>query len=409
MIMNTNTGFILRGDNHSQKFVMQANLRFVDLCKYAEFTYMSDPTLDPYRIEGRKSYIESKSGEGFYQREVDKRRVGEIVAYIKKMILSTASVDNMSLFPTALLLAAHWEEEDGNKLQVGCDCRLDNFYQNVNSLYIVDGQHRLSSLKRLYAEVYEKYDSESLQIKSYLEAYVFNCMVLLNYDLWEQAKVFADVNFNQKSVNKSLYYSIFGMPENQDVQDLKKSNIFIAHQLTKYMNSEPHSPLYHCIKMLGTGQGYISQAFFADSLIKNFQPRGIWEMNSDADRKNYRYMAIELCDFFEVVKKVFADMWPSEDGVHKSILTKTTGIGVLIWIMAYIHKVILPNDLITAMPNDYTEKDRAQYKDIIRLQMMKVYPYREKLFAIGGMYGSTGGKGQEASLRKEMQRIIDED
>lgn len=396
-------GYILRGDKESQKFIMQANLRFEDLCKYAEFTYMSDAISDPYALE-IETETDQKGSEKFYQRKVDARRVGKIIAYVKSMILSKSPVDGMSLFPTALLLAAHWEAEiEMEKSQVRA---LDSFYEEIDSLYVVDGQHRLYSLKKLYEEVKKNQDDDSQKIKSYLEDYTFNCMILLNYDLWEQAKVFADVNFNQKSVNKSLYYSIFGMQESQTIDDLKQSNIYIAHQLTRYMNMEVSSPLYQSIKMLGTGKGYISQAFFADSLIKNMRPLGIWYIK-DEDRKNYGYMAKELIDFFDVVKEVFKDIWPDENKEHKSIITKTTGIGALLWIMAQLHERYLPTALIAAMRNDYNQNVRAEYRKIIKNQLIKIYPYRKDLFAIGGKYGSSGGRGQETALRKEMISIIE--
>ena len=396
------TGYILRGDQESQKFVMQANLRFVDLCRYAEFTYMSDPALDPYR-DTSDLELEQKHSEAFYQRQVEPKRVSVIIAYIRKMILSESNIDSMSLFPTALLLAAHWEMDQLNENKL---CNIGSFYNEISSLYVVDGQHRLFSLKQLYEEVKNKQDADSERIRLYLETYTFNCMVLLNYDLWEQAKVFADVNFNQKSVNKSLYYSIFGMPENQTTDDIKKSNIFIAHQLTRYVNLEPTSPLYHSIKMLGTGKGFISQAFFADALIKNFHSRGIWAKEG-IGRDNYHYIATELTDFFSEVKEIFNDQWPDEDGQHRSIITKTTGIGALLWIMAQLHERYLPTALIAAMRNDYNQNVRVEYRKIIKNQLIKIYPYRKDLFAIGGKYGSSGGRGQETALRKEMISIIE--
>ena len=158
--------------------------------------------------------------------------------------------------------------------------------------------------------------------------------------------------------------------------------------------------------MLGTGKGYISQAFFADSLIKNMRPLGIWYIK-DEDRKNYGYMAKELIDFFDVVKEVFKDIWPDENKEHKSIITKTTGIGALLWVMAQLHERYIPTALISAMHNDYNENVRAEYRKIIKNQLVKVYPCRNELFAIGGKYGSSGGRGQETALRKEMISIIE--
>lgn len=57
--------------------------------------------------------------------------------------------------------------------------------------------------------------------------------------------------------------------------------------------------------------------------------------------------------------------------------------------------------------NDYSMINDID-ETIITKQLKKVYPYRLELFEMGGKYGSSGGKGQEAALRKEIQRIIEE-
>ena len=57
-------------------------------------------------------------------------------------------------------------------------------------------------------EEYPKLTNEL--VLDYIKQFEFNCTILLGFDKWEQGKVFADVNFNQKPVNKSLYYDIFG-------------------------------------------------------------------------------------------------------------------------------------------------------------------------------------------------------
>ena len=77
-------GFILRGDSASQKYIMQANLRLLDLLKYAEFTYMTDPSDNPYDFEDS---IQNENE--YYQRRVEETRVKEIHKYIRNSILSS--------------------------------------------------------------------------------------------------------------------------------------------------------------------------------------------------------------------------------------------------------------------------------------------------------------------------------
>lgn len=392
-------GYILRGDNESQKFMMQANLRMVDLLKYAEFTYMTEPDDNPYDYNTDKRDKENE----FYQRRIDKARVKEIVRYIKSAISSSSDVQRIALFPTTILLAAHW---DGVDLSEGQTVDIEQFYDGINSLYIVDGQHRLFSLKTLYDEVSHSLFKEENAIKEYLDSYYMNCSILINFDLWEQARVFADVNFNQKPVNKSLYYSIFGMHVPEDSDDLTHTNIYIAHQLVRYVNTTQGSPLYKCIKMLGTGEGYVSQAFFADALIRHFQPRGIWYMDPTKQNSSFYYMAAETLDFFDVIKTTLCDYWPQRGETVTSILLKTTGVGALIWLMGYLHKTKISPEVQNVMPKNY-DSVRLVYRDVITKYVNKLIPYADRLFSTKGEFGGTGGKGNEVALRKAIQEIID--
>lgn len=393
-------GYIMRGDSHSQKFVMQANLHLLELLQHVEFTYMTEPSDNPYGMMDNQT-----NANEYYQRRIDHARVRGICDYIRKAILSSSEVGGIALFPTTILLAAHWED---GALSVGKELEIQPIYQQISPLLVVDGQHRLYSLKTLYESVRYSLLDEDLQIKDYLESYVFNCTILINFDLWEQAKVFADVNFNQKKVSKSVYYSIFGMHVPADTDDVTHTSIYISHQLVRYMNTYTESPLYHCIKMLGTGQGYISQAFFADSLMNNFHPRGIWYLDPDRDvsKDNYYYMAAELMDFWKLVKNTFNQLWPSpEKKDNPSIIMKTTGVGALLWLMAYIHRVKLPIGLHEKLISNY-DSVRDQYCQIVSSVLQKIQPESERLFSINGMYGGSGGKGQEGKLRKELERIV---
>lgn len=383
-------GFVLRGDSESQKYMIQANLSFLDLCEYAEFTQMTDINDDPYDAGG-------KATEDFYQRRVDEDRVKRIMEYIKSSILSSESTTSIALFPTAMLLATYWEEP----LQIGGMCEIKNFYQNIPSLYIVDGQHRLYSMKKLYEQCKSGKTRDDARIVEYLENYSFNSTILINFDMWEQAQVFADVNFNQHKVDKSLYYSIYGLDLYETNGDITKTKIYLAHQLTKFMNLYDQSPLKRNIKMLGTGRGFVSQAFFADSLIRNFSPRGIWSKKLEMDNAgNYQDISRELVSFFVAVKEVFADSWPTENGEHRSIIAKTTGIGALIRLMAYLHRIVLSDNIKYALREGSDDRICLKYINAIKpeLEIIKAFD----LFDFDGAFSGTGGRGLEVKLYKKM-------
>lgn len=96
--------FVLSGDVSSQKLVLQVNIPFVDLNKYATFTFMQDPTDDPYR-----ETIESRNE--FYQRRTDDSRIREIKGFIRSSILRQQSGEIVAtIFPTAVLLSTQIDD-----------------------------------------------------------------------------------------------------------------------------------------------------------------------------------------------------------------------------------------------------------------------------------------------------------
>lgn len=110
---------------------------------------------------------------------------------------------------------------------------LDLKYLDEQGL-IVDGQHRFAAMmslqdkhERILEGNDEKLKKISEKILTQIKAYKFNCTVLLNFDLWDQAQLFANVNFNQKQVNKSLYYDI--LVQSLQIQMTAERTKFIWH------------------------------------------------------------------------------------------------------------------------------------------------------------------------------------
>lgn len=396
--------FVLNGDEKSQKLILQANIPFLELYKRARFTYMEDPTNDPYDETDNVPVNE------FYQRRVDEERVKNIKKFIKTSILNQKNNQRVAvLFPTAMLVAV--QSSVDRDLKIGSEYELEEIINEDDVFFIVDGQHRLYSMKSLFDELRDGFlfDLDEIDyILNYLKHYVFNCTVLLNYDLWEQAQVFADVNFNQKKVSASLYYTIYGMNYSSDQSDLNRNYIYIAHQLVKLLNSHPKSPLKGFIKMLGTGSGFISQAFIADSLMRNIKsPRGIWYVDPYNMKVPpvYRYMTIETLSFFSAVKKTFPDYWP-KDNEPKSIICKTTGLGALLRLMAFLHQNMVPADILNRMKAMSESEICEDYEAFIADQLHILADEKEKLFSLKGNYAGSGGKGLEVKLYRELRHMI---
>ena len=399
--------YILSGNESQQKLLVQANIPFVELYHSATFTFMRDPINDPYEMVDKVPHNE------FYQRRTDSKRVKEIAKFIRTSIAKEFSGDGVAaLFPTAMLLAA---SVDDTNFKVGETVNLEMSVLNENSLYIVDGQHRLMGMILLYEELKSsimKSDEDEFLL-GFLKRYMFNCTLLLNFDLWEQAQVFADVNFNQKKVDKSLYYTIYGMQYSTNPADYNRNYIYIAHNLVKFMNTHPSSPLKGTIMMLGNKPGYtkalMSQACLGEALMTNiYSPRGIWYVDAAQVVLNpdYRYMSVELLSFYTCVKNVLNEMWP-QNGMHRSILLKTTGIWVLNKIMAYLHKYKMGNELKQLLKEANKSESLREYEVFAKAYLEKLVPFQVRLFGLNGDYSGTGGKGLAKHLFDEIVPLLD--
>lgn len=402
--MNTINGLVLSGDVRSQKLVLQACIPFLILSRHSVFSYMRDPNENPYKIDDGDDAEEKNK---VYQRRINTKRVSGIKKFIKSSILDEINGRRaVAVFPTAMILSYL---DESSEYQVGETVSM----KLPNEVYIVDGQHRLYAMQELYKDVCKlslfdtKEDKENRLVKNYIENYKFNCTILLNFDLWEQSQIFVEVNFNQRKVSKSLYYDIYGMYYNDNYMTDPRNCIYVSHMLVRHMNYSEDSPLKGKIKMLGSGIGLISQSCLAESLLRNMSSRmGIWRIDADesSGKPSYKYMAVELKAFYQVVEEVFSDQWPDATK-HKSILCKTTGINAMVRLLGYIHQNVLTDELQRRL-HDLEENAVAQYKEVVKHELSKLYYDRHRLFGLNGDYSKTGGKGIVSSLYCRMCEIL---
>lgn len=398
-------GFVLNRKDNSAQIVLQACISFISLKGRAQFGYRVNPMDDPYSTS---SIFGDANNQ--YQRRVDNRRVNEIKSFIKNSILKEKGNDVVSvLFPTAMLLAFDFDDE------VSIDDKDMTFeFDLPDIVYIVDGQHRLWSMIQLYDEVKGLTDENSLFVKNYLEKFKFNCTLLMNFDMWEQAQVFANVNFKQKAVNKSLYYDIYGMEYHEDEKDREKSAMYVAHQIIQELNDNNKSALQGFIKMLGTGRGYMSQSCLADAMIPSIlSDQGIWYIDFEAlegEMPVYNFMIVEAMSFFNAVAETFPDMWPKNGEKSPSILCKTTGIQVLVRLMGYLHKInrrSIHKMIDRKSPEIYIN---IEYQSLMKEYLSLFVARQVELFGLGnngGKFSGTGGKGLVKRLYEELVRIVD--
>jgi len=183
---------------------------------------------------------ESDDNKGGYsifgtQRGENKKRLEEIASFIRT---------TEATFPNAIILAANYdqdggyiEEEDTRRWSVkgGAD---GSWMLHIPSLSkrsasIIDGQHRLHAFNKLPLDASER----SMELL---------CVVFLELPTPYHAYVFATINFNQKKVDRSLAYELFGF----DVDERPArfwSPETLAVYLTRLMNTEKESPLFRSI------------------------------------------------------------------------------------------------------------------------------------------------------------------
>ncbi len=342
--------------------------------------------------------------EPLYQRKVDEKRLKKIKQHIEKCYEMSKKKDSSPspLFPTSIVLAFDYDGEDNifttKILEPGKFVTISELPEDI---MVVDGQHRIMAMKNLLDE--KSYDEG---LSRFIKDFHFNCSILLNYDLWEQAQVFATVNFNQKSVTKSLFYEIYGIegPSGEAESIPKQNEIYAAHQLTRYLNTAESSPLKGRIKMLGRGKGNISQAAVVEALLKHLKISGIWQdlvedLRANRDSKKINYIARELLLYFSAIRDTFGEYWPADNDKKVSVILKTTGIAALLRFLADLH-ANLREDLLKGLKENYNDPAIVkELKDYFKKQLDRVRPYGGKLFSKeNGAFNGSGGGGLQKRL-----------
>lgn len=396
--------FVQHKYKDSDKLVLQALIPFVELNSNALFTQkvlyndiVSDRNLAD--VDGNADY---------YQRRLDPKRLKEIKKYIYNSILDEKeNIAVSALFPTAMILAVDYEE-----LPEVNDEIIDVKFAKSKRMYIVDGQHRLMAMRQLYEEL-KKYlfrNDEEQYILDYLSTYRFNCTILVNYDIWEQGQVFINVNFKQKPVNRSLYYDVYGAEyiESNDPKHLERNKIYLAHELTRFMNENSGSPFYKNVKMLGTGKGFVSQSFFVEALLPLFKDTGIWYFDPNNTIVQYDILNAcksELFNYYYVVSKCFSKYWGVNENKKVNFICKTTGVGAFTRLMSVLHRH-LNQEIILSINMTQPGQINHDYTAIIENYMLPLTAKQDELFGEDSAFGKTGGKGMEDSLFREMIGIL---
>lgn len=245
------------------------------------------------------------------QRRTDAKRIREISAYTRE---ATGIV-----FPTSIILALNVFNTKTSKYELEQKYFNEDFgeiyYDKFDSMdfTIIDGQHRLAGLV-------DSFNQTSVDLP-------IPVTLILGASLSEATEIFIQINGNQRKVDRSMIYDLYGNIERAEYENINK---FV--NVSKALNERSTSPFYEMIKRLGTGSGTISQAFLIDNIIETFK-----EMNliDNSLQEIYSYLFV----YFSIIKEVFSDKWKNK-GRTSSQIVKTNGIGALFLTMSFLYKEI---------------------------------------------------------------------
>lgn len=194
----------------------------------------SQPAVVMERLEQETD--DNKGGYSIFgtQRGENKKRLDEIASFIRT---------TEATFPNAIILAANYDQEgryvedEARRWTVEGPAegpwmlRIPSSIERSAS--IIDGQHRLHAFNRLPLGAPQR----SMELL---------CVVFLELPTPYHAYVFATINFNQKKVDRSLAYELFGFDVDERPAQFWSPET-LAVYLTRLLNTEKESPLFRSI------------------------------------------------------------------------------------------------------------------------------------------------------------------
>ena len=400
--------------------VFTGKMKFGQLNQIYKLTERRESVDDPF---GNSTIIYDNNTD--FQRQLSQKKLKEIESYLKDEMQQRKAGKSLAMFPSSLILYNRASEPDDLKLDTNADEQAINsqvihdsysttldccFYlqspqkadlyqlfipKNRGITLIVDGQHRFIGTQRFYQSLPQ-------ELRDEVENFEFIVTYLVGFDLYEVGQIFATVNFNQKPVNRSLYYDIFGSAPQTDRDGKLQNDIRLAHDLVLHLNNNDTSPIKSMIKLLGKGYGLFSQAFFVDKMIRYVFKSKIWDsfltdyLNGGTE---YRVIAKFMKAYLAALSEAYPSAWPTkikkdEVLVYSSfaygyVLCKTTGLGAYFRLIKDIYPLV--------------SYDSNNFKLNILNIFHKISDDDAKvLFAKTGSYGGAGSEGLQDKLYRAL-------
>lgn len=219
--------------------------------------------------------------EGAVQRPLSTRRINDIKNYI---------LEGNTFFNSFIL---NWTDKNFKPTIASQSITIP---LTPAAAQVLDGQHRLTGLQAAIEHDPDIGESDLL---------VTLCLGLTTK---EAAKIFLNINTEQKPVPKSLVFDLFGEVESDEDHAINR-----ATDLARSLNDEADSPLYRLIKFPGSvrGQGSIELSTFVSAFKDHLKPKtGTFHTYKLRD---YDKQRAAISNFFSAIRDFYSDagIWES--------------------------------------------------------------------------------------------------
>ncbi|MCQ2791931.1 MAG: DGQHR domain-containing protein [Bacilli bacterium] len=325
--------------------------------QYKTFLQEIDEIVNKEIAQGDVWYLREFERDANIQRKESKKRLIEIGKDIEKI---------NNIFPNAIICnISPLDECNGDEIvKISENGTVLEFDENKVEFSIIDGQHRLGGFN---------YTSD---VQKYLNDYDLVVSIMIGLKPAQQAELFATINGKQKPVNKSILYDLSAMSKDEYTEQV------LAHLITTWLNMHEQSPLYRKIKMLGSGEGTISQAAMIDAIQPLFSDRN-YRSSFDAPVLRELYLKHDIKGIVQIIYdylSIFITYFGCKEFDHP-IYMKSTGIG----------------GLLKAFPTLYSEfydKTKTRTENISILKS-KMYTVLEHFVPTSNKYPGGGASVQK--------------
>lgn len=289
-------------------------INFIEVKQKSKHFYIASINASDIYKNGRIIRNSENPDEGV-QRFLEMPRVHSIAQYCEENdttplfltpIIVSINSDYVNDFPNSII------DRNIGKFKLELNGKDNNVFN------VIDGQHRLFGIKE-YEEKFGNEDKIQVPISFVFDANVYEC-----------AEIFIDINANQKKVNTSIIYQLFGLMANNGG---KKTVQSFANKVVLSLNDSEYSPFFHSIKMLGRKEN--NKQFISQNTIAN---KVVYLINRMTDFKDlyrsddFKFVAKTIINFFNAFIEIYQDVWNSKDGLAK----KAVGFSALIRFYEYL-------------------------------------------------------------------------